>query len=528
MSEGIGRLELARLALQAQLDAGRSRIERNRLGQFATPPALARDMLAYGVRLHTGGGAIRFLDPASGTGAFYSALRKVVPRSRIAEALAFEADPHYGASIRLWQAEGLRLRREDFTRAGPEARFNLLVCNPPYVRHHHLSGVDKHRLRRRSLLASGMSLSGLAGLYCHFLGIAHPWLAREGIAGWLIPSEFMDVNYGHAVKRYLLERVTLLHVHRFDPRDLQFADALVSSAAVWYRNAPPLGKRNVRFTFGGSLLAPQITNDVAPGALRAEEKWTRLAQPRGGRRREAQAPPLRVRRTAPTLAHYFDIRRGIATGDNSYFILPEGRVAELGLPAQALTPILPSPRYLPHDEVRSQDDGTPRIARRLFLIDTALEEQEIEARYPQLAAYLAHGKQRGVAERYLCAHRSPWYRQEHRPAAPIVCTYMARIGGARGGAFRFILNGSRATVANVYLALYPTQLLQGALARNPSLLRRIWRALQRVAPERLVEQGRVYGGGLHKLEPRELGNVRVHQIAALVSIGRHSSGRHQV
>ena len=41
------------------------------------------------------------------------------------------------------------------------------------------------------------------------------------------------------MERYLRERVTLLHIHRFDPGDVQFADALVSSAVVWFRNSPP-------------------------------------------------------------------------------------------------------------------------------------------------------------------------------------------------------------------------------------------------------------------------------------------------
>lgn len=60
-------------------------------------------------------------------------------------------------------------------------------------------------------------------------------MAEGGVAGWLVPSEFMDVNYGKGVKYYLLSRVTLLHIHRFDPNDVQFADALVSSAVVWFR-----------------------------------------------------------------------------------------------------------------------------------------------------------------------------------------------------------------------------------------------------------------------------------------------------
>ena len=55
-------------------------------------------------------------------------------------------------------------------------------------------------------------------------------MADDGLAAWLIPSEFMDVNYGRAIKEYLLNQVTLLRIHRFDPSDVQFNDALVSSA----------------------------------------------------------------------------------------------------------------------------------------------------------------------------------------------------------------------------------------------------------------------------------------------------------
>ena len=57
-------------------------------------------------------------------------------------------------------------------------------------------------------------------------------LQTNGLAAWLIPSEFMDVNYGDEVKRYLTERVCLLQIHRFCPSDVQFDDALVSSAIV--------------------------------------------------------------------------------------------------------------------------------------------------------------------------------------------------------------------------------------------------------------------------------------------------------
>ena len=84
----------------------------------------------------------------------------------------------------------------DFTRQKPEAIYDVVLTNPPYVRHHHLAAEEKQRLRELAQNATGLRLSGLAGLYCYFLLIAHAWLAENGLAAWLIPSEFMDVNYG--------------------------------------------------------------------------------------------------------------------------------------------------------------------------------------------------------------------------------------------------------------------------------------------------------------------------------------------
>jgi len=497
MSKALEEIELQRLQLQAYLDAQKTQAERNRLGQFATPPALAEDILRFASFLLPPKEKICFLDPAIGTGSFYYALLKIFSRDRIAEALGFEIDPHYGKpAASLWSNLGLTLKISDFTFVDGCPRFNLVICNPPYVRHHHLQNGEKERLQHRTQQMSGMRLSGLAGLYCYFLGQAHAWMAANGVAGWLIPSEFMDVNYGYAIKSYLLERVTLLHIHRFDPEDVQFADALVSSVVVWFRNNIPPPNHEVKFTFGGTLLEPKITRYISTTALKHEKKWTRFP-----------LLDIRVSSDNPTLSDFFQIKRGLATGDNSYFILPEEVIISRGLPMDVFTPILPSPRYLIHDEVPARPDGSPDIKRRLFLLNTKLSEEEICTRYPALFVYLEEGKERGLHKRYLCSHRSPWYSQENRPPAPIVCTYIGRGDAKTGRPFRFILNNSQATVPNVYLAMYPTVRLARVLNGNSNIIRHIWSVLNQIIPYELIGEGRVYGGGLHKLEPRELGNV---------------------
>jgi len=334
-------------------------------------------------------------------------------------------------------------------------------------------------------------------------------MADGALAGWLVPSEFMDVNYGAAVKRYLLERVTLLHIHRFDPNELQFGDALVSSAVVWFRNRPPPEGREIRFTYGGTLGKPKMERFVPAETLRDEPKWTRY--PTG---------EIRAAETGPVLADFFGIKRGIVTGSNRFFILPERAISDRGLPMDAFRPILPGPRHVPDDVIAGDSDGNPVLERRLFLLDPRWPEDEIRERHPELWAYLEEGKAEGVADRYVCRQRRPWYAHERRPPTPFVCTYLGRGDNKDGRPFRFILNDSMATAANVYLMLYPKSRLDRALLDHPELKRQVWECLNRISPRDMLGEGRVYGGGLHKLEPKELGNVPANELRDLLHGGQ--------
>lgn len=498
--------EEARLKIQTACDSAKTLLERNRLGQFATPSLLASDVLGYAQHLLPAAMPVRFLDPGIGTGSFYAALLRAFSDRSIDAATGFEIDPHYGQPARaLWQDYPLDIRLDDFTKALPpktEEQYNLIVCNPPYVRHHHLEAAEKVRLQSATAAACGVHIGGLAGLYCHFMGLSHAWLAEDGIAAWLVPSEFMDVNYGSALKKYLLNQVELIRVHRFDPNDLQFADALVSSAVVWFRKRCPSVGHTVEFTFGGTHISPAHTRIVPASALHSESKWTRF--PLGD---------VRKANNGLRLDDFFKIQRGLATGDNQFFIMTRDQINLRKLPQEFFKPILPSPRYVPMDEIEAEPDGTPRLERQLFLLDCRLPEDEVKNRYPHLWAYLETGKST-VSERYLCHSRSPWYSQENRPPAPLVCTYMGR-DLKRGRPIRFILNRSKATAANVYLMLYPKPILARAFERDPELVCKVWSCLNDIDMPALLGEGRVYGGGLYKMEPKELSNVPAESISAL-------------
>lgn len=505
-------LETLRLDIQSQLDSEKTQVERNKAGQFATPTGLAMDMLTYAKLQLPSDLKVHFLDPAFGTGSFFSALLRLFPAERILGAEGFEIDEDFVSKSRnLWSDKPLTINSGDFTKADPpgigERKANLLICNPPYIRHHHLTKEDKQRLQGKVIQTTGLKLTGLAGFYCYFLCLSHKWIEEDGLAGWLIPSEFMDVNYGKEVKKYLLENVTLLRIHRFNPKDLQFDDALVSSALVWYRKRTPPTNHNIEFTYGGSLLSPRTSKHVSSNVLRKMEKWTQVPLTTENTRETFQRKGL-------TLADLFDIKRGVATGANDFFLLTREQTIEHRLPQEFLIPIVPGSRYLSSNEINADPMGNPLLDRQIYLLDCDLAEEAVEAQYPTLWTYYQKGIENAVHKGFLCSHRSPWYAQEKRSPALFLCTYMGRQNTKeRATPFRFILNHSRAIVTNVYLMLYPRPVLVEMFARNPALARLLWQNLNTISIETLVGEGRVYGDGLHKLEPKELAKVSIESLA---------------
>lgn len=499
-------IETRRQRTQETLDAGRDQAERNRWGQFATPMPLALEIAEYAAALwEKRSEPVRFLDPALGTGSFYSALRQAFQTGRIAHAAGVELDPRIvAAAADLWKSTGLDIVAADFTQLEPPAElFNLILTNPPYVRHHYLERNDKERLQRKVARQLGINLSGLAGLYCSFLLLADAWLAPGGLAVWLIPSEFMSVNYGDAVKRYLTERVKLLHIHRFSPLDGQFSDALVTSAIVVFEKSLPPKRHATLFTQCGNLLEPTRKQRVPLAMLRQAHKWTAFP---------TESTAAAVADTGqPTLADLFVIKRGLATGANDFFILSRDAAHILGIPKEAVKPVLPSPRYLDTEIVEGDGSGYPVNVPALCLIDCELSEETIRDKYPAFWEYLEGGQKQDIDKGYITSRRSPWYSQERRPPAPFLCTYMGRPGNGRKP-FRFVWNRSAATATNLYLVLYPKTQLARDLKQNPDLHEIVFRELQAIDTDTFLREGRVYGGGLCKMEPRELGRLPIAQM----------------
>lgn len=489
-------IEQSRVAMQEMLDKKKDIKERRRFGQFATPYELAKEIVSFGLGI-LGTDEITFLEPCIGSGAFYSALLNEANGDYIIKsATGIEIDSvYYDCAKKIWGDTGINIINDNFANVNPDRRYNFVLANPPYIRHHYLSQDEKAHLVGTEKKETGIALSGLAGLYCHFILLANKWLAPNAICGWLVPSEFMDVNYGSAMKDYLLNHVHLLRIHRYDPNNSMFLDALVSSCVIWFKNEVVSYDYDVEFTFSGTHDKPIEKKRVKRSELMKEYKWTRFPV------KEIRSGKI----NGVTLGDFFEIKRGVATGDNNFFIMSRNRISELGMDMSFFRPILPSPRYLKTDFVSSDRNGIPQIEPQYFLLDCELSEQEIEKKYPATWCYLQSGVEK-TSKKYLCRSRKKWYRQERRESTYFLCSYMGR-GKDNSSPIRFILNLSEAIATNSYLMLYPKEKLQQIISVNPNSVYKIWEVLKGISGKEIEEEGRVYGGGLKKIEPRELAKV---------------------
>lgn len=489
--------ELKRQSLQHDLDSQKTLQERNKLGQYSTPYKLASE-ICRNLRFYFGDTIESVLEPAIGTGVFYSALQE---QFAVKKCVGYEIDEHYYVpSSSLWKDTNLKIYNQDFLSASVDDYFSLIISNPPYSRHHHIPSETKKALSKQIFENYGIEISGLSGLYVYFVILSTKWLKKGGYSCWLIPSEFLTVNYGSALKKFLLENVDLISIHSFTAEDVQFNDALVSSSIVIFKNANPSSEK-IKFSWGGTLENPKSQIQINKSQVDFNEKWNETFL-----REEIEVDKFDI---DVRLGNYFNIKRGVATGDNKFFIVDSDTARNYNIPKQFLIPIAPSPRYL-KSNVYSVEQHE-KESYYLFSCDLPIDI--VKDKYDDLYNYLNWGINNQVNIRSNCKNREIWYNCESRDVSPILVSYMGRNNG--NSPIRFILNEAKVIATNSYLMLYPKTEYQ-YLFRNPEFTKEIWNILSGIPKDVLIAYGRVYGGGLLKWEPRELAMIPCPQLKTVL------------
>lgn len=479
-------------------DDDAERRARRATGTVITPPELAIEVARETLKLLPEDLDVRFADPAIGTGMLFAAIRHAAGMSRIARAVGFERDEDRGrATAFRWRRSGLEVFTGDFLSRedGGGEGYNLVLANPPYLRYEMQDREAAALTARRLSRMLGVSVPTRANSFVHFVLASHALMERGAAAGWVLPADFMSATYARGLRQYLGGKVTLTRVHLYDTNEMVFDNARITPAVVVFRNVPPSDRSVVRFTYGGTPEAPGRTVLVPASELAKGDSWGLIT-----------AAPSSVREAYATVGDYFIVRRGLATGGNSFFVLSDERRQLLEAPDSWLRPVLPKSRFVPGSVIRADESGVPVGVPLQWLIDSEDTIASARRASPKFARYLQDVPDE-VRMGTIVSRRRSIFKQAGAFPAPFVCIAMARLSSAvRDGEDnrRFLWNASSAIALNNYHTLTPRAGLAEDLASGRTGFWDVLAALRRIPEVELARVGRLHSAGLLKLEPADV------------------------
>lgn len=452
---------------------------RRAAGAVYTPPPIVRSMTAWLGRQRR---PERIVDPGAGSGRFLLAAGAAFPTARL---VAVELDPlaalmlRANLSTRGWTRRATVLVADYRDVRLPDCDgTTAFVGNPPYVRHHDVAGHWKSWYAAR-FADLGVKASALAGLHLHFF-LKTRLLARVGDVGTFITSaEWLDVNYGSALRRLLLDELGGIALHVLEPTAEAFPGTATTAAITCFRvgrTADPIRVRSVRKLTRTDPLTRGA--DVPRGRFRTAARWSLIVRPSGS-----------ARPGAIELGELFRVHRGQVTGANGVWI---AGVRAAGLPDRVRQPAVTRATDLIRAGSRLRNASA---LRRVIDLPCDLDGADftIEERR-HVDEFLAWAQTHGADTTYVARHRRAWWSVGLREPAPILCTYMARRPP------QFTLNLCAARHINVAHGLYPRRPL------SSSVLGRLVSWLNAHVD---TAAGRTYAGGLTKFEPGEIERLRI-------------------
>ena len=461
----------------------RSALARRSAGAVYTPAPIVKSMMTW---LASQGAPARIVDPGAGSGRFILAAGEAFPQAQL---VAVELDPlaalmlRANLAVRGWSGRATvhvkDYRELTLPRCNGTTAF---IGNPPYVRHHDIAEAWKAWYSER-FASMGIRASALAGLHLHFF-LQTRLLAKPGDVGaFITSSEWMDVNYGSALRRLLLDELGGIALHVLEPKVEAFPGTATTAAITCFRvgeTVEPVRVRSVDELAHLNGLAKGV--DVPRAQLHSAPRWSIIVR-----------PTLPAAEGDLELGELFRVHRGQVTGANGIWIA--GEHAD-GLPERVKIPSVTKAK----DLLQAGDRLASAAAlRRVVDLPPELDDFTAAER-KRIQSFLSWARAQGVHEGYIAQHRKAWWSVGLKDPAPILCTYMARRPP------QFTLNDCGARHINVAHGLYPRQALPAdVLAGLVSWLNN----------NTTQGSGRTYAGGLTKFEPREVERLRIPSVDRL-------------
>lgn len=199
--------------------------------------------------------------------------------------------------------------------------FDIIIGNPPYVRHELLLDFKEIFAKTYS------SFQSTADLYVYFIEKGMALLKEHGILGYITPSKFIQVTYGAKLRKLIGASYSIKKLIDFGELPV-FEDAATFPFISIIENSPP--QDSTRFVKINSLRNLDIQTaldhdgiDVQKSSF-LKENWNLISQ--------AESNALgKINEVGKPLKDYLTVSfyRGILTGFNEAFIIDESKRSEL-------------------------------------------------------------------------------------------------------------------------------------------------------------------------------------------------------
>lgn len=463
---------------------------RKKFAQFFTPFPIANLMAKWIL----GNKNIKtVLEPAFGLGVFSRAILNYNEEIKIK---GFEIDQNiFDKAKNIFEDnDNVSICLEDYMYNDWDNKYDGIICNPPYFKFH---DYDNKNILKEIEDKISCKLNGFTNLYTLFLLKSIYQLNINGRAAYIIPSEFLNSDYGKLVKKHLIKTKTLRHIIVINFDENVFDDALTTASILLCAN----DKKATTVQFSNISNIQDLSSiekiiDNYPNFLSKEQvfdfsilnpdiKWKAYYQKQNS---------IKYRHLVP-FANYGKVVRGIATGANDYFTFNFSKADKYGISIKYLLPCICKAidskksffRHEDFEELKAND-------KSVFLLNAVSPIDEPIKRYLKL------GEEQEVNKKFLTANRNPWYSLENRPPAPIWVSVFNRNG------LRFIRNEANISNLTTFHCIYPSK---ANLFDSINIDLLFAYLLTDVARQIFEDNSREYGNGLQKFEPNDINKAQM-------------------
>ncbi|HPI19030.1 MAG TPA: Eco57I restriction-modification methylase domain-containing protein, partial [Candidatus Kapabacteria bacterium] len=317
---------------------------------------------------------------------------------------------------------------------------------------------------------------------------------EDGRAAFIVPSEFLNSDYGKIVKDYLIKSKSLRHIIIFDSKKNIFDDALTTSAIILLEK----NFKSSKVSFSNIKTLSQL--EQYPDVPIVEFETTQLDSKIKWRAYYKKQESINFIDLIP-FSSVAKVVRGIATGSNEYFVFNKSKAKKYNIPNECLLPCITRSKDIKLSFFFNEDlDVLKNADANIFLLDARKCQTD-----NNIKKYIEIGEKKEINKKYLTSKRSPWFSLENREPSPIWVGVFNRNG------LKFIRNEANVLNLTTFHCIYHNAKLFNSF--NIDLL--FAYLLTDVAKKIFNDNRREYGDGLRKFEPNDLNNALMLDLSKL-------------